>query len=219
MKKSNFKVVVQEITFNYFYKHTETVLNPTIFITKPWINFLVKNVSGIPLAFKITINGEDVYTYGFITKKLGIKMFCSPFEGWNTPYIGFYSSKPIIDYPIIIRGIFKYLKKHYRIQYFEITDKNIPLKELKNNKIPYEIIKNMNYDLREDEETLFSKLPKHLRKKIRNYQHQGLDVVKAAPNQDLFTVLIKWFLCLKLLTNIKIILYVINQLIIRLVKK
>ncbi len=177
-------MAIEEINFDCFYKLTQNVLNPTIFIAEPWINFLTKNVPGTPLAFKISFNGELVYTYGFITKKLGIKMFCSPFEGWNTPYIGFYSEKPIKDYSIIIRGLFKYLKKEYKIKYFEITDKNISLEELKNNKITYEVIKNMNYDLREDEETLFNKLPKQLRKKIRNYKHHDLDVVKAAPNNE-----------------------------------
>ena len=175
---------VQEISFDQFFKETEDVLKPTVYIIKPWVEFLKSNVQGEAIAFEINFNSQKIYTYGFLLKKFGIRMFCSPFEGWNTTYIGFYSTQEITNYSEIIRFFYRFLKKEYKIKYFEITDKNICYNELKEKRIKFKLIKNMNYDLTTDENTLFEKLPRSLKKQIRNYHNHGYSIAKVEPNED-----------------------------------
>ena len=173
---------VQEISFEQFYENTKDVIDPTVYIIKPWVEFLKSNVKGTPIALEISSDTQKIYTYGFLIKKAGIKMYCSPFEGWNTPYIGLYSNKEIKDYPEAIKSIYRYLRKEKRIKYFEVTDKNIDPTSLKGKKIKYNLIKNMHYDLHSSEDDLFEKLPRSLKKKIRNYNNQGYSVVKDEPS-------------------------------------
>lgn len=176
--------LVEEIDVSRFLSEIEEVQNPTIYISPAWLSFLTQTVRGEMLTFRIKYGGINIYTYGFLFRKAGIKMFCSPFEGWNTAYIGLYSNEPIRDAPTVIKCLYRYLRKKKHILYFEMTDRNLSCEDLEANGIKYEGIKCMSCNLLNDEETLFAKLPRNLRKKIRNFRAQGFDVVAAKPTRE-----------------------------------
>ena len=172
---------IRQITEEEFFKCTQNALNKIVYITKPWVIFLKSTIKGSFIAFEIETNGQRIYTYGFFRKILMFKLYCSPFEQWNTPYIGFFSESIITNYEFL-HDFYSFLKKEYHINYFDVSDLMFNEQNIKNLRFKIEKTKNIFLDLSNGEESIFNSFGSHLRKRIRNNVKQGYKVVFCPPN-------------------------------------
>lgn len=75
-----------------------------------WMNFIEETQGLKKIVYEISNNGETVgYLPGFAIHKGPVRIFASPFEGWNTPYMG-----PVIcsdeDQGQLLQAIYQRLK-------------------------------------------------------------------------------------------------------------
>ena len=61
-----------------------------VFQTPEWISFLAETQNAEPVLAELKAGAESLgYLTGLTVKKLGLRIFGSPFPGWSTPYMGF----------------------------------------------------------------------------------------------------------------------------------
>ena len=177
-------IFCEYISKDEYFKVIDEFLHPTIYVTKPWVLFLEKNIKGDFVFIKLSNGIQYIYTYGIIFKKGPIRIYGSPFAGWNTGYIGLMSDKEVIDYKSCIESLYHFLRKTRKIHYFEFVDKNINVEYAKKNKIRYEFTHNMFIDLKKSENDILDSIDKRLAKKWRNYSKHGYEIVECEPNKE-----------------------------------
>jgi hypothetical protein len=61
-----------------------------VFQTPAWLAFLAEMQGAEPVLAELKDGNESLsYLPGMILKKMGLRIFGSPFPGWSTPYMGF----------------------------------------------------------------------------------------------------------------------------------
>ena len=159
-----------------------------IFTSKVWLDFLQRDKKGTPLVLKVVINDKTVYFVSLLFKK-GIKMCGSPFEGWNTPYMGFININTLTDEEkhLTINKTVKYLKRKKNCWYIQICDWNINLDFVKKYKYKYEIKRTYFKDISCDEGMLLSSFRKDVRKNIKYFSNNRLQLREEEPNNNFVT--------------------------------
>lgn len=127
------------------------------------------------LIYHITENDETVaFLPGFIIRKGPIKIFASPFEGWNTPYMGplLRECVKVNNFLMSVRSRLKKDKFHYAQFTLSNIDQNLI------RACGFQILEGNTYIARiaDDPETVLSGYSKSTRKHVRRAINNGLAV-------------------------------------------
>ena len=188
----------KRIDFDSIDKKNKAFSNATeIFTTYEWLKFLKKGCNVDILILQIFCNGKEVgFFYGGIIKKYGVRIVGSPFNGWNTPYMGFCLNKNV-DANDIVVDLWNYLKKEYKIMYFQLCDKKLDYDKLKKKKLRVNLASTYGLNLAEEEDIIFSKFSKHCRKNINFFERKGAYIKELSPkdnfSNDFYNMIIKVF--------------------------
>lgn len=149
----------------------------TVFTTYEWVTFLKKNQNAEPVILELLKgNSRMGYFVGLITKKVGLNILGSPFEGWLTPDMGFIR----IQHHNIneaLRAVAEYAIKELKCWYILICDKNISFNELDSDiKITHE--KMLHIDISRTLEDIFESFKKNGRRDIRASERKGVEAVR-----------------------------------------
>lgn len=156
-----------------------------IFTTKVWLDFLQRDKKGTPLVLEVLINDKAVYFVSLLFKK-GIKMCGSPFEGWNTPYMGFIKINELTDEEkcLVINRTIKYLKRRKHCWYIQICDWNINFNFVKKYKYKHEFKRTYFRDISQSNEELFSSFKNDVRTNHRAFIKNNLRMVISEATHD-----------------------------------
>lgn len=164
--------------------YTALKLSEFIFTTKEWLSFLEKEKKGKPLVLKIIFNNKNIFFVSLLYKNV-FKMCGSPFEGWNTPYMGFINLNLLDDdeKEIVIKKVVNYLKHRSHCSYIQICDWNIDIEFAKNNCFKYEVRKTYFKDISNAEDILFAEFKNDVRTNHRAFIRNGLRIKIAEPSK------------------------------------
>ncbi len=175
---------VSELNAKQYFSETKEIAD-NIFQTKEWFSYLQKTIKGKPVFLKYENDENVLYLHGFVFSMFGIKIFASPFEKWTTPYIGLIVAKKNEKFCLkdCVNSFYSYLKRNYKIWYFEITDLNISEEESIKNKLKFDKIMIQCMGLEKSEEELISSFKRSVKKRIKNYEKHDLSIEKVEPTE------------------------------------
>ncbi|MFY1613228.1 GNAT family N-acetyltransferase [Macellibacteroides fermentans] len=165
----------------------EQCCDATIFKSKDWKEFLVTSLPLKSFIVKILKDG-NLYGYfvGFIFSKFGLKIIGSPFEGWNTSYLGISTKENISrkERVLIYKELCKFALKH--CLFIQFADWNLDFEDLDGNF--KNVIANESYylDLSPNIESLYRSFKqKSCQYSIKKAQKLGV-VICEPDNIDIF---------------------------------
>jgi len=156
----------------------------SFFITREWISFLQNDGRGKPIILKIEKEGRFIAAFvGMSFKKFGFRLLASPFEQWGTCDMGFCCADDV-DRATLLPIVTEYAKKKLHINYFEIIDKKISFKQLK--EIHCKTITQKTYILNIDKtnDELFKGFKTDCRNFIRQFEKRGASIEKVIPSEE-----------------------------------
>lgn len=144
----------------------------TIFTTFEWVAFLKKNQHVDPVILELSDDNERVgFFVGLITKKLGLNILGSPFEGWLTPDMGFIRLKEF-NINEALSAIAEFAFKELKCWYILICDKKIVNEELE-AKFKVSMEKVLHIDLSTSLEAVRKNFTKNGRRDISASERKG----------------------------------------------
>lgn len=155
----------------------------TVFKSKEWANFLENTYHVKPFVIEISENEKVIgYFYGQRTRKFGLKIVASPFEGWSTSYQGLTMLAPIsvhkrIDiYEVLISWLFKNNYCHY----FQVSDWQLDLPECLHREKKVRLIKGYLLDLTKNEDDLYKQMSSRAKDPIKKSIKRGVSIVECS---------------------------------------
>lgn len=167
--------VLDASSFNMIYDVISGFPNYNIYHSLEWSHFIEQTQDAKKLIYHITENDETVaFLPGFIIRKGPIKVFASPFEGWNTPYMGplLRECVKVNNFLMSVRSRLKKDKFHYAQFTLSNIDQNLI------RACGFQILEGNTYIARiaDDPETVLSGYSKSTRKHVRRAINNGLAV-------------------------------------------
>ena len=158
-----------------------TYKGANIFQTRPWIEFLADYERAEPVIATV-ISGDQIQGYfsGLIFSKIGLRILGSPYNRWNTFFMGF-NLKPGVSYHEILQAFPEFVFNELKCHFFMIVDSNLEGDEWKG--LSYYVRKTKNYalDLTKSEEELFANMKgNNCRRAIRGAEKKGVVIEEAA---------------------------------------
>lgn len=155
-----------------------------IYTTYDWLNFLKKTCNVDIIILKILKDKKLVgYFYGGLFKKFGIRIIGSPFNGWNTPYMGFSMIDKKVNQNDILLDLWNFLKKEYKILYFEVCDKKFNYSDLISKKIKVRYGKTYTLNIDRPDNELLEGFTKHCRKNLKLFINRGASIISVDYNK------------------------------------
>ena len=154
----------------------------SVFQTQGWVNFIAEAQNAESVVAEVK-EGEQVLGYftGLITKKLGIRILGSPFDGWTTTYMGL-NLLPGVDLQAVLEALHKFAFKELRCRVVQISERRFTDEDLKNTSYSIINYRNLEIDLTNEEEVIFSKMTSAKRRGIRKATNLGVVAEEASPD-------------------------------------
>lgn len=150
-----------------------------IFQTEAWIRFVAEAQNAEPVVATIKDDGEIIgYYTGLLTKKLGLKILGSPFDGWTTTYMGL-NLIPCIDLQPVLDALQKFAFKQLGCRIVQISQRCFTDEDFTNSSYSVINYRNLEIDLTKDEDQIFSKMNSAKRRGIRKAAKLGVTVEEA----------------------------------------
>lgn len=151
----------------------------SVFQTQGWVNFVTETQNAEPVITVIRDEGKILgYFTGLITKKLGIKILGSPFSGWTTTYMGF-NLLPAADLQAVLEALSKFAFEELGCRVIQLSERRLTDEDLTN--CSYSIInyRNLEVDLTNNEDSIFSNMALAKRRGIKKAAKLGVIVEEA----------------------------------------
>lgn len=156
----------------------------TVFTTLPWISYVLDDNPGSkPIILRITKGDMYVgYFTGVLISKFGIRIIGSPFRGWSTCYMGFDVSNGA-DRIELLNELKPFLFTRYKIKYFEVSDRQIPL-DATSTMNNVTLAETLELAINHTDEELLKIFKPDCRNFIRQFEKRGAKVEIAQPDQE-----------------------------------
>lgn len=155
-----------------------------VFTTIPWMNFVIEDSKTEPAIFRVTDKDGFVgYVPMMFVKKFGIKIAGSPFRGWSTCWMGIEVEDVDKKIPII-KEIIPVLFKKYGVMYCEITDRDIPKKDIVSANIKHYPFETLELEIDKTDAELFKIFKTDARNFIRQFERRGAVLTVAEPDDE-----------------------------------
>ena len=152
-----------------------------IFHTRPWIEFLADYERAEPVIATVQSgNQTQGYFTGLIFNKIGLRILGSPYNGWDTFFMGF-NLKPGVSYHEVLQAFPRFVFNDLKCHFLMIIDSNLEGDELKG--LSYNVRKTINYalDLTKTEAELFANMKgNNCRRAIRGAEKKGVVIEETA---------------------------------------
>ncbi len=150
----------------------------TVYTTVEWLNFIERTHRNTKIKIIEIYENEQFlgyFTGGLVTVAGFIKILGSPFNGWNTHFMGFdiYDREKAID---ILPYVIKYFSKKYHCIYLQICNEYFDNEVLNKNKIRYQKIESFKTDLTLSEEEIYAGFHRDVKAKIRKFNKTGCHI-------------------------------------------
>lgn len=150
----------------------------TIFQTRPWLEFLQASQGVEPVVIEIK-RGDAVVGYftGALFKKFGIRILGSSFPGWTTAFMGF-NLLPGTPLGPVAQELIAFAFSSLKCWHLEIYDKSLRFEHIQKDfpAARHRVKQGWVMDLRGSEGTVFRRMDRNRRTRIRQASRQGLIV-------------------------------------------
>lgn len=150
----------------------------TIYTTVEWLSVIECTHKNTKIKIiEIYENGEFLgyFTGGLVTIAGFIKILGSPFNGWNTHFMGFdlYDKEKAID---LLPYVIKYFSKRYHCIYFQICNEYFECEILGKNKLKYQEIDSFKTNLTLSEDEIYAGFHRDVKSKIKKFNKTGCHI-------------------------------------------
>lgn len=147
----------------------------TIYTTVEWLRFIERTHNNVKIkVLEIYENKQFIgyFTGGLVTIAGLFRILGSPFNGWNTPFMGFdlYDVNKAID---ILPHVVKYFQEKHGCFYSQICNMYFISDKLKQNAIKFQNDYGFQTDLTLTEEEIYSKFTRGTKSKIKRFDRLG----------------------------------------------
>jgi len=160
----------------------------SVLTTYNWIKFVMEDSRAEPFILKVYRDGSFLgYFNSLKVNKFGIKIIASPFPGWSTPYMGFDFKDEVHKWEVVPELI-EYVKKTEKVDFFQITDRDITFKEAEALKAKYcyflESADTLELRVDADDKQLYKNMKTDCRNFINQFERRGATIEFVEPNDE-----------------------------------
>jgi hypothetical protein len=148
-------------------------------ITREWMEFIAETQEATPVAAEVR-EGTSVLGYfcGLVSSRFGVRILGSPFPGWTTSYMGF-ALQPGVPRWMVLPALNRFAFQDLGCFHFEVVDRYLTVEDGQRAGLPSRPTLSYESDLREAEETLFSRMKSACRRCIRKAEREGVVIEEA----------------------------------------
>jgi len=151
----------------------------SVFQTRGWVNFVAEAQNAEPIIAVIKEKRQVLgYFTGLITKKIGLKILGSPFDGWTTTYMGI-NLLPDVDLHAVLEALHKFAFLELGCRVVQISQHRFTKEDLSNSSYSIINYRNLEIDLTNEEDLIFSKMASAKRRGIKRAAKLGVIVEEA----------------------------------------
>ncbi len=151
----------------------------SVFQTRSWLEFVAESQRAEPVIARIDDNGRcQGYFSGLITRKAGLRILGSPFDGWTTTYMGL-NLIPGADLLQILEALPQLAFQQLKCRILQISERRLSDHDFSRGS--YRVIRynNLEIDLSRPEEEVFAGMHPAKRQGIRKAEKSGVIVEPA----------------------------------------
>ncbi len=151
----------------------------TVFQSSAWLDFLVETQGGEPVSAVLHEDGTPRGSLtGMIIRKLGLRIFGSPFPGWTTPYMGF-NLISHSDLPEALRLLPEFVFKSLHCIHFELMHRGATVSMADDVRMVHRVYSGFEVDLSISEDEIFERMSPACRRCIRKAEKDGIKIKEA----------------------------------------
>ena len=155
----------------------------TVFLTPEWISFLEADKRGRAVYLKLEQEDATGWFVGLLFRKLGVKLFASPFEQWFTCNMGF-AAPESFRRAEALPAVAEYMKKAHRCGYMEAIDARLGFEDIKSINCSHLTRKTYLLDIDRTDEELFKVFKTDCRNFIRQFERRGAALEIVPPSES-----------------------------------
>lgn len=146
----------------------------------PWLSFLEATQNATIVVIKILKNNVEIgYFTGLGFSRFGVRILGSPFNGWETNFMGF-NLNPETSRSEVIPEILNYIFKDLKYHFCQINDLYLDDEQVDGVGFAIDHWQNFEVDLSRDCDEIFAKMNSDCRRRIRKADREGV-VFEEAP--------------------------------------
>jgi hypothetical protein len=163
---------------------TQSLRGYSIYTSKEWIDFILKNTKGNFVGVKISSSeGHLGYFYGVQFKRFGLNIVGSPFRGWGTSYMGVLGD--IANDDLMWTQLLDFIHRTHAAHYIEIVDRRYQSSNIVESKnFETECIESLEIALQHTEAELLSSFKGDCRTYIRQFDAKGGVIKISEPSES-----------------------------------
>lgn len=147
-----------------------------VFQTPEWIAFLAETQGAEPVLAELKEGTESLgYLAGLVVRKMGLRIFGSPFPGWSTPYMGF-NLRPGVPRRVAVAALSEFAFRQLECAHVELVDSHLTVEDLAGLGFTHKLNPTLEVDLTLPEETIFNHLTKSCRWTVRKAEKNGVRI-------------------------------------------
>lgn len=147
---------------------------------RAWLEFVAQTQRGEVVVARMIDDGETVgFLSGVLVRRLGLRIFGSPMDGWSTPFMGF-NLKPGVARRDALHAAEAFAFEDLGCVHMELRDRNLTVEDGAAFGFKHRVRQSFESDLALDEKILFARLEAQCRK-VRQAIRHGVTVEEAAP--------------------------------------
>lgn len=150
-----------------------------VFQTREWIEFVEATQGAEPVVARVRDGARTVgYFTGFVTRRLGIRILGSPFQGWATGYLGFNRVEPVAGRDLA-EALVEFALGRLGCLHLELRDRPLTGADVDGLGFTVQPKKTFELELGADEDALWAGLKSTCRTAIRKAEKSGVVVEQA----------------------------------------
>jgi hypothetical protein len=150
-----------------------------LFQTKGWLKFIERTQQAEPVVAELRRDGRHLgYFTGLIVSKWGFRVLGSPFQGWNTEYMGF-NLLPGISREKVLEPLFNFAFRKLGCHHIEMIDPHWKNGCPRSMHCEVRSSSSFEIDLTRSEEELFGNMKPSCRRAIRKAGKSGVRIEEA----------------------------------------
>ncbi len=155
----------------------------TLFITPEWISFLEADGRGRAVYLKLEQDGVTGWFAGLLFRKLGVKIFASPFEQWFTCNMGF-AAPESFDRAEGLAAAAEFMKKTRHCGYMEAIDARLGFEDIKKINCSHIVRRTYLLDIDRPDEEIMGGFKSECRTLIRQFEKRGARLEAVPPSES-----------------------------------
>lgn len=159
-----------------WHKVLETFDDRIVFQTPAWLAFLAETQGAEPVLAELKDGQQSLgYLSGMVLKKMGLRIFGSPFPGWSTPYMGF-NLRPGVPRRVAAEALSDFAFKQLGCAHVELVDSHLKVEDIAGLGFTYKLNPTLVVDLTPSEDVIFNNMTKSCRWTVRKAEKNGVKI-------------------------------------------